>query len=217
VGTNRYAYAANNPINVSDPSGHSYGPDEKGEPEFDHNADQLDHSAAESEREQKFRSEGWQDKLTKDRCMGQCHGFEQDMQKRPQTNSEETRMATATLVTSGLFVATAGVGNIAESGAVVAGAPATISVSRQVSTQAAESAVPQITKNKIAGDALRDELAGALRAEGRDVATEVYKRRRLVDGSSTSKSAKMVRSLVASRQKEVAPDIRRFSNSKTGG
>ena len=39
----------------------------------------------------------------------------------------------------------------------------------------AESEVPLITQNKIAGDAFRDELAGALRAEGRDVTTEVYK------------------------------------------
>jgi RHS repeat-associated protein len=35
VGTNRYAHADNDPINKSDPSGHSYGPDELGRYETD--------------------------------------------------------------------------------------------------------------------------------------------------------------------------------------
>jgi len=40
---------------------------------------------------------------------------------------------------------------------------------------AAGSSVPQVTANRIAGNAFRDEIAGALRAEGRDVTTEIYK------------------------------------------
>lgn len=40
---------------------------------------------------------------------------------------------------------------------------------------AAESAVPQVTANRLAGNAFRDEIAGLLKAEGRDVSTEVYK------------------------------------------
>jgi len=42
--------------------------------------------------------------------------------------------------------------------------------------KAAKSAIPQVLKNKAAGDAFRDEMASALRNEGRDVATEVYKK-----------------------------------------
>ena len=39
----------------------------------------------------------------------------------------------------------------------------------------AERAVPQVAANRLAGDAFRDEIAGLLKAEGRDVGTEVYK------------------------------------------
>nr|WP_246623864.1 hypothetical protein [Sphingomonas colocasiae] len=41
---------------------------------------------------------------------------------------------------------------------------------------AAETAVPQVTANRLAGNAFRDEIAAALRAEGRGVQTEVYKK-----------------------------------------
>jgi len=41
---------------------------------------------------------------------------------------------------------------------------------------AAAGKIPQVAANRIAGNAFRDEIAGALRAEGRGVATEVYKR-----------------------------------------
>jgi hypothetical protein len=40
----------------------------------------------------------------------------------------------------------------------------------------AKGVMPQILKNKVAGDAFRDEIATLLRNEGRDVATEVYKK-----------------------------------------
>jgi len=42
-------------------------------------------------------------------------------------------------------------------------------------TDAAETAVPQVTANRLAGNLFRDEIAGLLKAEGRDVSTEVYK------------------------------------------
>ena len=41
---------------------------------------------------------------------------------------------------------------------------------------AATATVPQVLRNKAAGDAFRDALAADLQAAGREVATEVYKR-----------------------------------------
>ena len=45
-----------------------------------------------------------------------------------------------------------------------------------VSVQAPEATLPLVTRNKIAGDAFRDEIAGLLKSSGRQVELEVYKR-----------------------------------------
>jgi RHS repeat-associated protein len=60
-------------------------------------------------------------------------------------------------------------GELAEN-AVVSGGKAVAEAETLISKS-----VPQILKNKAAGDAFRDELAGVLRSAGRDVETEVYK------------------------------------------
>lgn len=89
---------------------------------------------------------------------------------------------------SGLINTTQSLGEIGLFALTLGGSSALLSTERAVAPvigrsagatfeelSATNSAVPQITKNKIAGDAFRDEIAGALKAEGRDVATEVYK------------------------------------------
>lgn len=45
----------------------------------------------------------------------------------------------------------------------------------RVANTVAKTTVPQVTTNRLAGNAFHDEIAGALRAEGRDVSTGVYK------------------------------------------
>ena len=76
-------------------------------------------------------------------------------------NGEIRTLVTGGLVTVGLGLATHGLSKAytaARAGGV-----------------AAERTVPRVTANRLDGNAFRDEIAGLLKAEGREVTTEVYK------------------------------------------
>jgi RHS repeat-associated protein len=70
------------------------------------------------------------------------------------------------------YAAGQGVANLITTVAFAGGGTA----ARGFKCSAAKGEVPQVLKNRAAGNAFRDEVAQGMRMEGRDVATEVYKR-----------------------------------------